>query len=50
MLLIVFGILFIWMIYAYWSAPLMKQNEDGSWTTLRPERKLSELFTKCKTK
>ena len=47
-LLILVGILFVWMVYAYWSAPLMKQNEDGSWTTLRPERKISELFSKNK--
>lgn len=44
---VIAGIVFIlWMIYAGWSAPLMRQNEDGSWTTLRPERKFSELFNK----
>jgi hypothetical protein len=36
----------LWMVYAVWSAPLMKENEDGSWTTLRPERKLKDLFKK----
>jgi hypothetical protein len=45
-LLIVLGILFLWMIYAYWSAPLMQENEDGSFTTLRPERKISDIFKK----
>lgn len=36
----------LWMIYAGWSAPLMRENTDGSWTTIRPERKFSELFSK----
>jgi len=36
----------LWMLYAGWSSPLMKENEDGSWTTLRPERKFSDLFGK----
>ena len=49
-LLIIFSILFLWMVYAYWSAPLMKENENGTWTTLRPERKFSELFGKRKKK
>ena len=34
----------LWAIYAGWSAPLMKENEDGSWTTMRPERKFRDLF------
>lgn len=39
----------LWVIYAGWSAPLMKENEDGSWTTLRPERTFSDLFGKKST-
>jgi hypothetical protein len=39
----------LWAIYAGWSAPLMKENEDGSWTTLRPERTFSDLFGKKST-
>jgi len=39
------GIVFVlWMLYTGWSAPLMKENEDGSWTTLRPEKKFGDLF------
>lgn len=34
----------LWMLYAMWSAPLMKENEDGSWTTIRNERTLKDLF------
>jgi hypothetical protein len=45
-LIILIGILFVWMVYTYWSAPLMRENENGTWTTLRPERKISELFNK----
>lgn len=39
-------VLFLWMIYVAWSSPLMRENEDGSWTTIKPERKFSELFNK----
>jgi hypothetical protein len=46
LILIAITIFIIWMIYAGWSAPLMKQNEDGSFTTIRPERKLTDLFGK----
>jgi len=49
-LIILVGILFVWMIYSYWSAPLMRENEDGSWTTIKPERKFTELFGKRKKK
>lgn len=41
------GTLFVlWMGYSGWSAPLMKENEDGSWTTLQPQKKFSDLFKK----
>lgn len=46
-LFIIGSIIFIlWMGYSGWSAPLMKENEDGSWTTLRPEKKFRDLFKK----
>lgn len=38
----------VYTLYAGWSAPLMRENEDGSWTTIRPERKFSDLFKKKK--
>ncbi len=47
-LIVMLVILFLWIAYAGWSAPLMRENEDGSWTTIRPERKFSELFKKRK--
>ena len=41
------GIIFVlWMGYSGWAAPLMRENEDGSWTTLRPQKKFSDLFKK----
>ena len=46
-LCITVGIVFVlWMGYSGWSAPLMRENEDGSWTTLRPQKKFSDLFKK----
>ena len=41
------GIVFVlWMGYSGWTAPLMRENEDGSWTTLRPQKKFNDLFKK----
>ena len=46
-LCIIAGILFVlWIGYSGWTAPLMRENENGSWTTLRPEKKFSDLFKK----
>ena len=39
-----FVVLMLWICYAAWAAPLMRENQDGSWTTLRPEKKFSDLF------
>lgn len=45
----IFVVIYIlWMAYVMWSAPLMKENQDGSWTTLRGERKLKDLFKRKK--
>ena len=46
-LCIIAGIVFVlWMGYSGWASPLMRENEDGSWITLRPEKKFSDLFKK----
>ena len=46
-LCIIAGIVFVLgMGYSGWASPLMRENEDGSWTTLRPEKKFSDLFKK----
>jgi hypothetical protein len=39
-------ILFLWLCFEFWRAPLMKENKDGSWTTIRPHKKLKDLFKK----
>ncbi len=33
-----------WIAYEVWRAPMMRENEDGTYTTIRPTKKLSELF------
>jgi hypothetical protein len=43
-LTITFIVFWIWIFYEAWRAPMMRENEDGSYTTIRPERKLSDLF------
>ena len=30
----------VWMAFEIWRAPLMQENEDGSWTELKPTKKL----------
>jgi hypothetical protein len=30
----------IWLTFEIWRAPLMQENEDGSWTELKPTKKL----------
>lgn len=50
LIIIALAIFVLWTIYTGWSAPLMQENKDGSWTTLRPEKKFSDLFKKKETK
>jgi hypothetical protein len=47
-LILVSLLLWSWIVYEVWRAPMMKENEDGSYTTIRPEKKLSDLFKKKK--
>jgi hypothetical protein len=47
--LILISIVFwLWIFYEAWRAPMMKENEDGSYTTIRKERTLKDLFKKKK--
>ncbi len=39
----------LWMSFEMWKAPLLKENSDGSWSTLRKEKKIMDFFKK-KTK
>ena len=45
---IIFTLFWVWIIYEGWRAPLMRENEDGTYTTIRGEKKLSDLFKKKK--
>lgn len=48
----IFGITLVvtslWMAYEIWRAPLMQETEDGGLRTIRPTRKLRDLFKKKK--
>jgi threonine/homoserine/homoserine lactone efflux protein len=39
-LAIVIVVFMCWLCFEAWRAPLMRENEDGSWTTIKPQRKL----------
>lgn len=47
-LLIVILLLFVWIAFEMWRAPLMEETEDGGLRTIRPAKKLSDLFKKTK--
>lgn len=34
----------LWMAYEIWRAPVVKENQDGSYTTIKPTKKLSDIF------
>jgi hypothetical protein len=38
----------LWMAYEIWRAPLMEETEDGGLRTIRPTKKLRDLFKKKK--
>jgi len=45
--LILISIIFwIWIFYEAWRAPMMRENEDGTYTTIRPERNLETSLKK----
>ena len=39
----------LWMAFEIWKAPLLRENPDGSWTTIENEKKIMDFFKK-KTK
>ena len=39
----------LWFSFQIWKAPLLKENPDGSWTTIEKEKEIMDLFKK-KTK
>ena len=36
----------LWMCFEIWKAPLLKENPDGSWTTIKESKKIMDLFKK----
>ena len=36
----------LWMTFEMWKSPLLRENADGSWATLRKERKIMDFFKK----
>jgi hypothetical protein len=50
-LLIGFGILiFVWMAYEIWRAPLLEMDDKGNWIVKKETKKLSDIFKKNKNK
>lgn len=45
---VIFILVFIWMAYEIWRAPLMEETDDGRLITKRPTKKISDLFKKNK--
>ena len=41
-----YGCVLLWLIYEFWRAPLMEEQPDGSWKTIKPTKKLKDLFKK----
>ena len=37
---------FIWIVFEMWKAPLLRENPDGSWTTIEESKKIMDLFKK----
>ncbi len=37
---------FLWIAFEMWKAPLLRENPDGSWTTIRKEKKIMDFFKK----
>jgi hypothetical protein len=42
----VFTLYWLWVAYEFWRAPLMEEQPDGSWKTIKPTKKLKDLFKK----
>jgi hypothetical protein len=45
---IVFTLFWVLVIYEGWRAPLMRENEDGTYTTVIAEKKFRDIFKKKK--
>jgi hypothetical protein len=36
----------LWMTFEMWKAPLLRENPDGSWTTIKDSKKIMDFFKK----
>ena len=45
-MVVIIVLIFLWIAFEMWKAPLLRENPDGSWTTIRKERKIMDLFKK----
>jgi hypothetical protein len=43
---IVIVLFILWMCIEVWKAPLLRENPDGSWTTITKEKKIMDFFKK----
>ena len=34
----------LWMAFEMWRAPLLEEQQDGSWKTKKPTKSLKDLF------
>jgi hypothetical protein len=48
MIILIILVVFWALIFVYemWRAPLLEEQPDGSWKTIRPAKKLSDLWRK----
>jgi hypothetical protein len=37
---------FLWISFEMWKSPLLRENPDGSWTTIKESKKIMDLFKK----
>jgi hypothetical protein len=37
---------FLWIAFEMWKSPLLRENPDGSWTTIEESKKIMDLFKK----
>ncbi len=45
-ILILISLIICWIGVEMWKAPLLRENPDGSWTTIRKEKKIMDFFKK----
>ena len=37
---------FLWMLFEMWKSPLLRENPDGSYTTIKESKKIMDFFKK----